>query len=145
MKEVMQGWRFAVSAARIIDESASSEDCKHTSGGVFVAIDSHFGAVIDKEEGAVGSILGNEGRIAQAWVNVRRGMLFSPCTFWHSEGWTPRKEALMGAVVKQARTTRHLWVVAGDAKMNPEDAKKSFWFKEMCMFREAPEEGMSTW
>ena len=36
-KETKQGWRFA---ARINDENAGSEVCKHTSGGVFVAIDS---------------------------------------------------------------------------------------------------------
>ena len=29
--------------------------------------------------------------------------------FWHSEGWTPRNEALSEAVVNQARTTRHPW------------------------------------
>ena len=27
--------------------------------------------------------------------------------FWHSDGWTPRNEALMGAMMKQARTARH--------------------------------------
>ena len=26
---------------------------------------------------------------------------------WHSEGWTPRNEALLEAVLKQTRTTRH--------------------------------------
>ena len=50
--------------------------------------------------------------------------------FWHSEGWTPRNVALMEAVVKQARTTRHLWLVACDANMDPEDFKKSLWFIE---------------
>ena len=45
------------------------EDRKHTSGGVSVAVDSNLGTVIGKEEGAVASIPGNEGRIAQAWVN----------------------------------------------------------------------------
>ena len=54
--EAQQGWRFAADAARIIDENASSKDCKHSSGEVFVAIDSNLGAVIAKEEGAFGSI-----------------------------------------------------------------------------------------
>ena len=58
--EVKQGWVFTADAARITDENASSEDCKHTSGGVCVAIDSDLGTVIDKEEGAVMSIPGNE-------------------------------------------------------------------------------------
>ena len=39
--------------------------------------------------------------------------------FWHSEGWTPRNEALLEAVVKQAQTTRHPWLAAGDAKHVP--------------------------
>ena len=38
----------------------------------------------------------NEGRIAQAWVNVRGGMRVFSVSFWHSEGWTPSNEALMG-------------------------------------------------
>ena len=41
----------------------------------------------------------NEGRIAQAWVNVRGGMRVFSVSFWHSEGWTPRNEALMEAVM----------------------------------------------
>ena len=33
-KETKQGWRFAANAARIIDDNAGNEDCKHTSGVV---------------------------------------------------------------------------------------------------------------
>ena len=58
-------------AARITDEIAGSEDREHTSGGVSVAVDSNLGAVVGVEEGTIGSIPGNEGRIAQAWVSVR--------------------------------------------------------------------------
>ena len=36
----------AVDAARITNDRASSEDPKHTSGGVFVAVDSNLGAVV---------------------------------------------------------------------------------------------------
>ena len=39
-KEAKQGWRFAADEARVTDEKASSEDRKHTSGGVSVAVDS---------------------------------------------------------------------------------------------------------
>ena len=56
-------------AARITDENAGSEDRKQTSGGVFVAIDSNVGAVIDTKK-VVMSIPGSERRIAQAWVTV---------------------------------------------------------------------------
>ena len=36
-----------------------------------VAVDSNLGAVVGVEEGAIDSIPGNEGRIAQTWVSVR--------------------------------------------------------------------------
>ena len=72
--------------ARITDEIAGSEDQKHTSGGVCVAVDSNLGAVVGEKEGAVTSIQGNEGTIVQAWVNVREGMGVSSAHFWHSEG-----------------------------------------------------------
>ena len=49
-----------------------------------------------------------------------------------------------GLRVKETRTTRHPWLVACDANMNPEDFKKSLWFKERCLFIGAPEEGSST-
>ena len=107
-RETKEGWRDAADAARITDERASGEDRKHTSGGVFVAVDSNLGAVVGAQEGTINSVLGNEGRIAQAWVNVRGGLRVFSVYFWHSEGWTPRNEAVLEAVLKQAKTTRHL-------------------------------------
>ena len=68
--EAKEGRRFAADATRITDETAGSEDRKHTSGGVFVAVDSNLGAVV--EEGAIVSIPGNAGRMY----------------VWHSEGQT---------------------------------------------------------
>ena len=103
-KEAKEGWRFAVDAARNTYETAGSKDRKHTSGGVFVAVDSNVGAVVGVEEGAIDSIPGS-GRIAQAWVNVRGGLRVFSVFFWHSEGWIPRNEALLEAVLKQARTS----------------------------------------
>ena len=44
--------------------------------------------------------------------------------FWHSEGWTPRNEALLEAVLKQAKTTRHPWLIACGANMCPGDFEK---------------------
>ena len=52
-EEAKEGWRFAASAARITEETAGDEDRKHTSGGVFVAIDSNLGAVVGAEEGTI--------------------------------------------------------------------------------------------
>ena len=72
--EAKEGLRFAAAAARITDERASSEDRKHTLGGVFVAIDNNLGADAGAEERKIESIPGNGGRIAQTWVNVRGGL-----------------------------------------------------------------------
>ena len=57
---------------------------------------------------------------------------------------TPRNEALMEAVVKQVRTTKHPWLSACDANVCPENFKKSLWFNSIHMFIEAPGEGVST-
>ena len=73
------------SAAIITEEMAGDEDRKFTSRGVFVAKDSNLGAVAGAEEGAIESIPGNEGRIAQAWVNVRGGLRIFSVYIWHSE------------------------------------------------------------
>ena len=134
-KEAKERWRFA---ARINEETTGSEDQKRSSGGVFVAIDSNLGAVVEEEEGAIESIPGNEGRIAQAWVNVGGGLRIFSVHFWHSERWTPRNEALVEAVLKRARTTRHPWLIACDANMCPEDSEKSLWFQRETMHEVAP-------
>ena len=113
------------SAARITKETAGDEYRKHTLGGVLVAIDSNLGAVVG-EEGSIESIPGNEERIAQVWVNVRGGLLIFSVYFWHSEGWTPRNDALLEGVLKRVRTTKHPWLIACDAIMSPEDLEKTF-------------------
>ena len=136
-REAKEGWRFAADAARITDEWASREDRKHTSGGVFVAADSNLGAVVGAEEGAVVSISSNEGRIAQARVNVRGGVRVFSVYFWHSDGWI---RALLEAVAKQAHTTRHSWLVACDANMCPEDFERSLLFRRERMHVVAPKE-----
>ena len=66
-------------------------------------MDSNLGAVVGVEEGAIGSLPGNEGRIAQAWVNVRGGLRVFSVYFWHSAGWTPRNEALLEAAFKASK------------------------------------------
>ena len=107
-EEAKEGWGFAASAARITAEKAGDEDRKHTLGGVVVAIDNILGA----EEGAIESIPGYEGRIAQAWVTVRGGLRIFAVDFWHPKGRTSRNEALMEAVLKRTRITKHPWLLA---------------------------------
>ena len=96
-----------------------------------VALDSNLRAVVVAEEGAIESIPGNEGRIAQAWVNVRGGLRVLSVYSRHSEGWTSRNEALLETVLKRTRTTKHPWLIACDANMSPEDFETSLWFSEM--------------
>ena len=48
-REAKQGWRCC-SRYRITDATASSEDRKHTSGGVFVAVERNLGVVTGKEK-----------------------------------------------------------------------------------------------
>ena len=45
--------------SEMTEETTGSEDCKHTSRGLWVANDSNLGAVVGAEEGAIESILGN--------------------------------------------------------------------------------------
>ena len=59
------------------------------------------------------------------------------------EGWTPRNDALMEAVVKHVRTTRHPCVVACDANVDLRELRPGLWFKEERMFIEAPHEDVS--
>ena len=49
--------------------------------------------------------------------------------FWHSDGWTPRNEAIIEAVLKRARTTKHPWLIACDAHISPEGSEKRLWFR----------------
>ena len=79
---VQQGWRFATDAARMTHESPGSEDCKRTSGGVFVAIDSD--AVIDNKELLCPSMGMKEGSL-QVWVNVRGGIRIFVVSFFGTQ------------------------------------------------------------
>ena len=63
-REAKEGCRLATDAARISDGGVSSDDRKHTSGGVFVAVDRNSG--INPR-------------------NVRGGVRIFAVFFWHSE------------------------------------------------------------
>ena len=58
-------------------------------------------SVVGVKEGAIDSNPGNEGSMGER----QRRFVFS-VHFWHSEGTTPRTQALLQAVLKQAKTTR---------------------------------------
>ena len=111
-KEAKEGCRFAADAASITDERALRTRSIHQEV-FFVAVDSNLGAVAGEKDGAVTSIPDNEG------VNVRGGMNIFAAHFWHAEGWTPRKEAILEAVLEGARVTKHPWLLACDANIAP--------------------------
>ena len=46
--------------------------------------------------------------------------------------------------MRQARSTRHKWLIACDANMCPEDFEKSLWFQSRHMFIKAPRGRVST-
>ena len=48
----------------------------------------------------------------------------SQCISGTREGWTPRNEALLEAIVRQAKVTRHPWLIACDANTHREDFEK---------------------
>ena len=84
----------AADAAIITHDNASSEDASTRRVESLLHLTADL-VLFDKEEGTVRS--------------PKRGLM------------TPRSEALMDAVVKQARTTRHPTLVAFDANMDTRD------------------------
>ena len=117
-REAKEGCRFAAEAPGITDEEQTVRIVSTR------RVESLLQSIVIREQlsekkVAVAAIPGNEGRITQAWANVRGGRRVISVYFWQSEGWTPRNETLLEAVSKRARVIRHLWVVACDADVSP--------------------------
>ena len=102
-REAEEGWRFAADAARLTDTRREESLLQSTAT---------WEQLWEQKKGGIDSTPGNEGRIAQAWVHVRGGLRIFSVYFWHSKGWTPRNEALLEAVARQATVTRHPFVVS---------------------------------
>ena len=131
---------FAADAARITDERASLKVESIRQENFLWQSTATWEQLWEWKNGTIESIPGNEGRIAKAWVTVRGGWRVLSVYVWHSEGWTPRNEALLEAVLKQTRTTRHTWLIGCDANMCPEDVEKCLWFQSERMHVVAPKE-----
>ena len=56
--------------------------------------------------------------------------------FWHSDA---ENEAILAAVLKRARTTKHPWLIACGANISPQDSEKRQWFRNDRMHSIAPE------
>ena len=74
-KAAKKGWRFAADAGNHRRRCRLYRHKAHSSG-VFVAFYRHLGAVIGKNERKVKPMEGNEGRLAQAWVECHRRVTF---------------------------------------------------------------------
>ena len=97
-------------------EQAGNEDCRRTSGGVFVAIDPSFGMVVEKEEATVKSIK-KEERCRSVNECVRR--CGGVCVvFLARRKMTAKNQVLMEAVVKQATSAKCVGLIVCDTKTN---------------------------
>ena len=94
---------------------------------------------MERKEEAVGSVLGSEGRIAQAWVNVRGGTRILQHTSGTRRDRPQENEAALEAALKRARVTKRPWLVACDANMSPVDVEKSLCFRKDQTHVVAPE------
>ena len=43
---------------------------------------------------ATRKLQGNEGRVAEMWIKCQEGLHISPICFWHSEGWSIKKDGV---------------------------------------------------
>ena len=123
-RNIEHGESLAADAARIAKEGKREEQ-KHTSRGVFVAVEGGLRTVVDKEEGAVSSIHG------EAWVMsvvVCWLLVFTYETL--KVGRHGMKTSRKLYVVRQARTTKYLWSMARDASIEPGVLKNGLLFKE---------------
>ena len=113
-------------AARITDERAGSEDQKHTSGGVFVAVDSNQGAAVGEEEGAVMSIQEMKEDLPRSGQMYVEGCECLQHLSGTRRDGPPRSVAFLEAVLKRARTTKHPWA----DNMSPERFRQKLLFSQ---------------
>ena len=52
------------------------------------------------------------------WINCQGGLFVLEACFWHTEGWTPRNEAIMEAILKSAASSVSPWI------MEPEELRQ---------------------
>ena len=138
-KETKEGWSFAADAAKITDENQAARIASRRREATVIWVQSST-----RKMDLLRPSLGMKGGIAQSLANVRGGVRVFAMYSLHSEGWTPRSETLVEAVVEHARTAGHPSLVTCYANVTSEGLKKSLWSKERCMFTEVPEERMST-
>ena len=67
---------------------------------VMIAVYKHIASAAAQNGGEVDGGEENQGRIAKVWVSCQRGLQVFAVCFWHSEGWSSRKEAPAEAVIK---------------------------------------------
>ena len=137
--EAKEGWRFAADAARITDERASRRSEAHMVSFFCGSRQQPGSSSWSRRRCGCFDPRQRRKHCPSMGECQRRCACFLVVFFWHSEGWTPRNEALLEAVVKQ-KVTRHPWLVAYDANMCPGDFEKSLRFQRDRMHVAAPKE-----
>ena len=72
----------------------------------------------------------NEDRVAEMWVRCHEGIHTLAVYFWHGAGWSLGNEAPVSAASRRVATSRHHWVIACDATMEPREFARGNWGKE---------------
>ena len=112
---------------------------------MLVAAAHHIVAVADASCGKVEGLDDTEGRIAEMWVYSQGIIHIFAVYVWHSEGWSPRNEALMSAVLRRAADTRSHWIIACDANMDPAEFAAGDDVQESKAEVKAPAQGSASY
>ena len=65
-----------------------------------IAANSHVPIVVEQNGGTVDAGEEHQGMIAKMCIQWQGGLSVFAVWFWHTEGWTPRNEDILEAVLK---------------------------------------------
>ena len=92
--------------------------------------------MVGEEEGAVGREWMKN--CLNPWINRKEGLRVFAVYSLDFEGWTPRNEAFLEAVIRRTRRDRYPWLIACDANMEPETFQLRCRFRKETVFVAAP-------
>ena len=107
----MAGWQVAGAQAK---QTAK----KGTSGGVAVAVRSHFVIGLCAESADL-CLLGSEGTLAAAWTRIGLGtsIFILSAYVWHSEELSMRNKSILLTAMARAMYVGCPWVIGADVQM----------------------------
>ena len=86
-----------------------------------------------------------KGGLRKHGSGVKKVFMFVTESFWHSEGWTVRKEELMRAVLRRVAQTKSQWIIACHANMDQREFTCADRFDEAKVEGRAPPNNVSTY